>query len=278
MLSTCLRGQTGPERKYTGFGGQGAALAGLFSVTGWPDRAPTGPWGAYTDFINPRFGVAALAAALHHRALTGEGQHIDLAQTEAGIRFIEPLVLDYTVNGRTAGQVGHDSAYAAPSGVFRTSGTERYVAIAVETPEQWGALLRTAPLSAFEGDAFADPAARQLARQEIGEALAAWCAGEDAFELPNRLRAAGVPAHTVLRPSDLHADAQLAHRQFFVPLEHAEAGPILCDGHVTRFSATPNGPRHAAPCLGEHNEYVLRELLQVSEEDIARYAASGALT
>ena len=65
MLSSCLRGQTGPEAAYTGFGNQGAALAGLQHITGWPDRLPCGP---YTDFINPRFGVAALSAALVHRA------------------------------------------------------------------------------------------------------------------------------------------------------------------------------------------------------------------
>ena len=61
-----------------------------------PDRNPTGPWGAYTDFINPRFGVAALTSALPHRQQTGEGQHIDLALLEAGILFAEPLGVDYT--------------------------------------------------------------------------------------------------------------------------------------------------------------------------------------
>ena len=124
MLSTCLRGQTGPESTYAGFGGQGAALSGLHSITGWPDREPWGPWGAYTDFINPRFGVAALSAALIHRQRTGEGQYIDLAQTEAGIRFLEPLVLDYTKNGRVAGLTGHDSAYACP---HRAALTQRRV-------------------------------------------------------------------------------------------------------------------------------------------------------
>ena len=73
MISSCLRGQTGPERGYTGFGLQGAALAGFVALTGWPDRLPSGPWGAYTDFIAPRFSLAALGAALHHRDRTGPG-------------------------------------------------------------------------------------------------------------------------------------------------------------------------------------------------------------
>ncbi len=63
MLSSCMRGQTGPERTYTGFGLQGAALAGFVAVTGWADRLPAGPFAAYTDFLAPRFSLAALAAA-----------------------------------------------------------------------------------------------------------------------------------------------------------------------------------------------------------------------
>ena len=110
-----MRGQTGPERHYTGFGNQGAALAGLVAITGWPDRAPAGPWGAYTDFITPRYGVAALTAALIHRDATGRGQYIDLSQIEAGIQFQAPLVLDYAINGRIATAQGNASRVCVPA-------------------------------------------------------------------------------------------------------------------------------------------------------------------
>ena len=93
MLSTSMRGLTGPDNRFAGFGNHGAALTGFAAITGWGDRPPVGPWGAYTDFITPRFGVAALAAALRHRAETGVGQHIDLSQSECGIQFLEPLVM-----------------------------------------------------------------------------------------------------------------------------------------------------------------------------------------
>ncbi|MFN0149037.1 MAG: CaiB/BaiF CoA transferase family protein [Dehalococcoidia bacterium] len=278
MLSTCLRGQTGPERTYSGFGGQGAQLAGIFSVTGWPDRPPTGPWGAYTDFINPRFGVAALTAALIHKAKTGEGQYIDQAQGEAGIRFIEPLVLDYTVNGRTAAAMGHDSPFAAPHGVYACAGTERYLGIAVETGEQWEALKRVAPLQAFAGPAYATVPQRRAAREVIDEALRGWCREQDAFALGERLRRAGVPAYPVLYPVDLYTDAQLAHREFFVTLDHAEMGPTPYDGLVTTFSATPGRLRNAAPCLGQDTDYVLREVLGLSDEEMVELAMAGALS
>ena len=279
MLSTCLRGQTGPECLYTGFGGQGAALAGLHAITGWPDRPPVGPWGAYTDFINPRFGIPSLVGALMHRERTGEGVYIDLAQTEAGIRFLEPLVLDYTVNGRNAPPAGHDSLYACPHGVFATEGEQRFIAIACETSGQWRALRKVASLAlaSFAGKEFDEMAARQSHKREIESVLGDWCAGQDAFALAESLRAAGVPAYAVNRPSDLYDDPQLTHRGFFITLDHAVMGPTPYDGHVTRFSGYANRPRFAAPALGEHTEFVLRDILGLDDATIATYAAEGVL-
>ncbi len=278
MLSSCLRGQTGPEAGYTGFGGQGAALAGLFSVTGWPDRPPVGPWGAYTDFLNPRYGGAALTAALIHREATGEGQYIDLAQTEAGIRFMEPLILDFTVNGRVAGPAGHDSIYAAPHGVFATAGVERYIAIATASAAEWRALRSLAPLDAFAGPEYDGLEGRIAQRGAIDAALAGWCADQDGFALGQLLGEAGVPAYPVLYPTDLYEDAQLNHRGFFVTLDHGEMGPTPYDGLATVFSATPGHLRNAAPMLGQDTEYVLSEILHVSEADVIRYASAGALS
>ena len=278
MLRTCLRGQTGPEASFTGFGSQGAALAGLHGVTGWPDRPPAGPYGAYTDFINPRYGLAVLGAALYERARSGQGQLIDLSQVEVGIQFVAPLVLDYAVNGRVAPPAGHDSRTACPHGVYAVAGVERYIAIACETAEQWRALRDLAGLEGFEGGEFETFEGRRAARERIDEALRAWCAAEDGHALAARLKAAGVPASAVLRPSDLYADAQLAQRGFFVTLEHPLMGPTPYDGLATIFSETPGVLSKAAPLLGEDTHYVLTELLGVSADELAEFAAAGALT
>ena len=279
MMSSCLRGQTGPQNTYTGFGGQGAALAGIHGITGWPDRDPAGPWGAYTDFIAPRYSLAALAAALVNRESTGEGQYIDLSQVEAGIHFIEPLFLDYTVNGRLAGPQGMASPTAAPNGVYATQGTERYVAISVETPAQWEALTALVPgLGAFAGEEFSALERRRSVNGAIDSVIADWCRGHDAFELAGRLKEAGVPASAVLRPSDLYDDAQLAHRGFFVTLDHSFMGPTPYDGLVTHFSELPGKLRKAAPCLGEDTHSVLTELLGYTDDEVVALAGSGALS
>ena len=162
--------------------------------------------------------------------------------------------------------------------MFRSAGHERYVAIAVETSSQWGALCAIAPLEAFAAARYRELRARQAEREPIEASLATWCAGADAFDHADRLRVAGVPAYAVMRPSDLATDPQLAHRGFFVTVDHSVMGPMRVDGQATRYSRTPARPRTAAPALGEHSDPVLRELLGLSEDEITELAIAGALS
>jgi crotonobetainyl-CoA:carnitine CoA-transferase CaiB-like acyl-CoA transferase len=279
MISSCMRGQTGPEAKHTGFGLHGAALGGFVAITGWPDRLPLTPWGAYTDFISPRYALSALGAALYHRDCNGEGQYIDLSQIEASIHFLEPLLLDYTVNGRILERPGLSSLRACPHGVFATRGTERYVAIAVETAEQWRALREIVPgLTAFKDAALDDLAARIKRRAELEAPLAQWCIDQEPLTMAQQLRDAGVPAYVALRATDFHTDPQLAARDFFIELEHAVIGRALFDGPVTMFSDTPSRPTHAGPLIGQHTMEVLRDVLGYSDGEITELAADGVLT
>jgi benzylsuccinate CoA-transferase BbsF subunit len=195
MLYTCMRGQTGPERKHTGFGLHGAALGGFVGITGWPDRPPVAPWGAYTDFISPRYALSAFAAALHHRDRTGEGQCIDVSQIECSIHYLAPMILDYTRNGRIVDRAGLDSERGCPHGVYASAGKERYVAIETRTPEQWQALRALVPSLAELGGRELDALSQRLERRsEIDGLLSTYCASEDAFALAEQLREGGVPA------------------------------------------------------------------------------------
>ncbi len=265
MLSTCMRGQTGRERTYSGFGGQGAAIAGLFGLVGWQDRPPSGPWGAYTDFITPRFATTALGAALLHRQRTGKGQYIDVSQIECGIRFLEPLVLEHAANGNVASRLGQGSRQLDPHGVFACLGTHRYIAVGVETDAEREALARTIGL-AGRGDA----------GDGLDAALTAWCESRDAFAAAAFLRDHGVPAHVVARPADLYQDEQLAHRDFFVTLNHPVMGPTPYDGPATIYSRTPSRLRTPAPCLGQHNREVMGRMLGIDGAEYERLRTAGA--
>jgi crotonobetainyl-CoA:carnitine CoA-transferase CaiB-like acyl-CoA transferase len=279
MLYTCMRGQTGPEAKHTGFGIHGAALGGFAGVTGWPDGNPATPWGAYTDFISPRFALSALGAALYYRDQTGVGQCIDVSQIEAAIHHLGPMILDYAENGRLIDRAGLDSDRGCPHGVYATAGKERYIAIEAQTPGQWQALQTLVPaLQALGSDELDSLAARMTQRAKIDEALSAFCATEVNFDLADRLRNAGVPAYAVLRATDFHADRQLRDRNFFIELEHSGFGRHTFDGPVTTFSKTPSRPTRAGPLIGEHSFEVMRDVLGYSEDEISEIAATGALS
>ena len=153
------------------------------------------------------------------------------------------------------------------------------VALPVEPPATWpsSSLLRRRSVS-FASESFDAMAARIEAKQAIEAALAAWTAEQEGRELERRLAEAGVPASLVQRPTELLADPHLAERGFFVTMEHSELGPVPFDGLMTRFSAKRRMLHKAAPCVGEDTERVLREVLALSDDEIAEYAASGVFS
>ena len=129
MLSSCLMGQTGPMNMYPGFGNLAGALSGFYEITGWPDRPPTGPFLAYTDYTAPRFTVTALVAALDHQRRTGEGSYIDLSQHESALHLLGPALLDQEVNGRTAQRSANSSERYNVHGVYPVQGDDNWIAL-----------------------------------------------------------------------------------------------------------------------------------------------------
>jgi len=271
MVSTSLRGAGGPQASLRGYGTTGAALSGLHGVTGWPDRAPCGPGRAYTDAIVPHFLVSATIAALWQRRETGRGQHVEISQIEASTHFIEPLVLDFTVNGRD-----HAGRAARPfdpglQGVYRARGEERYVAVSALSADQWSAL------ATFLGRATGTWPPVEGEVQTMDEVLAERLKDDEPWAAARALRDAGVAASAVQWPADVLVDPELKVHGYFVALEHPETGTALHDGFATRFSLTPPVLRSAGPCLGADNDVVLREILGLSDDQILALEAAKAL-
>ena len=104
MFSTSMMGRGGPMERQPGFGPVLSSLVGLTNLTGWPDRAPVNPYGAYTDFIVPRFAVAAILAALDHSRRTGEGTHLGPVATGNVAAFLRAAACSITPS--TAGSRG----------------------------------------------------------------------------------------------------------------------------------------------------------------------------
>lgn len=277
-LSTCQQGQDGPHARFAGYGNLGAALAGMAYLSGWPDRDPTLPHGVYNDYVAPRFGLVCILAALDYRQRTGKGFYIDLSQVESVLHCMAPPIMDYFVNGRIMQRSGNSLAYAAPHGVYRCKGEDRWVAISVFTDEEWKAFCGVIgePTWAKESR-FVSLVKRKDSEDELNALVSQWMINRSAEEVESMMQNAGIAASVVEDSRDLFEDPQLQHRGYFRMLDHPVIGVHAHEGPGFILTKTPSQERHA-PCLGEHNEYVYKEFIGLSDDEIADLIAEGVIT
>lgn len=277
-LSMSIQGQFGPHHMSTGFGQLAAALGGCTDLTGFPDRGPAPCHGAYVDYITARFMPSLILAAIDYRRRTGKGQFIDNSILENTAYFFALPVMDYVINGRVWNRMGNRHPYACPHGAFRCQGDDRWVAIAVFTEEEWqafcGVLGRPKWTKASRFSTFWE---RKRNEDELEKLIEAWTVNHTAEQVETLMQAAGVPAGVVESTKDLFSDPQLQFRGTFRELNHTTMGLILRVGPASRFSRTTD-VQFAPPILGEHNSFVLGEILHLSEDEISDLYAEGAIT
>jgi benzylsuccinate CoA-transferase BbsF subunit len=275
-LAMSMQGSAGPEREYLGYGLTIGALVGLQHLTGLPERYPVGTGTNYPDHVpNPCHAAFAVLAALRHRRRTGEGQYIDIAQTEPTIATFGTAVLDYTINGVVAEREGNRHPSYAPHGLYPCAGEDNWVAIAVRTDAEWQRLGGVLGLAADQYPTASDRLADVAALDDL---VASRTCHEDAAALAERLQAAGVAAGPVQDSADLlDTDPQLAHRGHWVYLDHPEMGRTRYGMPPFRLPATPGELRTAAPVLGAHTREVLTEVLGMGETELDTLDAAGVL-
>ena len=279
-VAMSMQGSAGPEHRYLGYGASMAALTGLQHLTGLPGREPAGTGTNFPDHVpNPCHAAFAIMAALRHRRRTGEGQLLDIAQTEPTIALLGPTFLDLTVNGRVQQPNGNEHPWAAPHGVYPCMGDDRWIAICVMSDAQWFALGDVLGGPAWTRDATLRAGGeRHARRKELDVSLAAETAQWMAEDLMHALQARRVPAGVVQTAADLvERDPQLAHRGHWVTLAHAEMGRRIYNAPPIRFSGTPVELKQPAPLLGEHTDEICRELLGLSDEETRRLREEGVL-
>jgi crotonobetainyl-CoA:carnitine CoA-transferase CaiB-like acyl-CoA transferase len=267
MISSCLMGQTGPWKNFTGFGNLAAAVTGFQGHAGWPGGLPPGPYGAYTDFISARYNAAAILGALEYRERTGEGQYIDQSQAEAALHFLAPAFLDYTANGRVREQVGNSDAEQSPHGIYPCAGRDRWIAIAVASETQWQALCAAMERPGLEG----------REDEALDSEIAKWTESRDGAEIEALLQARGVPAHRVLDTVDLYACPQLQHRGHYIEVACEIYQSTTVESSRLLFSETEARRPERAVSFGRDNRYVLETILGYSPERIAALAEAWVL-
>ena len=277
-------GHRGPYGSYKSWGPIAQAVCGLTATSGLPDLPPAG-WGySFMDHHGANFMAMAILAALLHRNRTGEGQWVDMSAVEAGITLDGPALLDFTVNGRPTRRDGMpDSNHSqfpamAPHNIYATLGEDNWVALACRDDADWRALARVVDEPWCGNPKFATRDARLAREHELDSLLATWARARDRFDIAAALQAVGVPAAVVARPEDrIEHDRATSVWGLWPVAHHREMGDVRVDGLPVHLSATDWEITRGAPCLGEHNDVVFREVLGLDDDEIAELRAEEVI-
>jgi crotonobetainyl-CoA:carnitine CoA-transferase CaiB-like acyl-CoA transferase len=276
-------GLDGPWRDNPAFAYAIESAAGLSWLTGYTDRTPYDPY----SIGDPNAGVHALNAlllALEYRRRTGRGVLVEASMVDAAANIAAEQVVEYCAYGALLERAGNRGPTAAPQNLYRSADTDEFgrldswVAIAVETDDQWNSLGHALGSPSWATDpSLATIVGRRAQHDAIDEHLAAWCADRSSDDIVAILWNAGVPVAKVMQPHRQTELEQLSFRDFFEVVDHPVNGPARLSTVPMRFSTGP-GPFHTqpAPLLGQHNHELLAEL-GLSASEIAELEADGVI-
>ena len=278
-LSVAAFGRSGPLRDFTGFHSVVNLFSGLAAATGYPGGHPRILGGFFPDFLSGSYCVLALLEALHHRANTGEGQQVEVSMTEALTTLIPEAVAEYSLSGREAERVGNRDKGKAPHNVYRCRGDQQWVAISVTGEGQWRALCEAVGHPEWTASPrFSVEATRWENQEALDEMIGAWTKGLERDEAAAALQRAGVPSASVLSSKELLYDPHLVERGFVASVEHPEVGPRLMGITGWMIDGARTIELAPAPLLGEHNRYVVAELLDRTAQELERLRRDGVLS
>lgn len=279
-LSSSAYGYTGPWRRAGSRARTVDATCGMSYLTGYEDGPSYRASNNYMDHSVGNNVAYALLLALYQRNKTGEGMRIDLTMQETGVSAIGPAILE-TQRGITRSRLGCGHLWKSPHNVFPCRGSDRWIAIAVSTDEEWQRLQKAMDEPLWAADSrFETAQGRWNHRHHLGDLLSEWTQTQDDQELMNHLQSNGVAAGAVLTAEDLVANPHLRERGYIEEFENVnapQAGPRKYAGRPFRMEGVSFAIRHVA-ALGEHNVETLRDVAGLSDDEITTLANEGIIS
>ena len=280
MIALPAHGRTGPWKDVPGFAHPLEMMSGFAQLMGYPDNPPmitgTGP----TDPLAGINGLIAVMFALMYRQMTGKGQFIDFSQVEAATSLIGDAIVETSMNGRIPPRRGNRHPFMAPHGYYRCKGDEMWVGIAVSSDEEWQQFCKAIGNPPWtKEERFADSLSRWQNQDVMDKLIEEWTSQHDHYEVMNTLQKKGVTAGAYLTSEELLSDPHLKERGTFQVVDRAIVGPhpYPIPTAPIKFSEAKVKIRRPAPLLGEHNDYVLGELLGMSREEIQSLAENQVI-
>jgi crotonobetainyl-CoA:carnitine CoA-transferase CaiB-like acyl-CoA transferase len=273
MLSLSGFGATGPLRRYAAYNPCFTSVGGTSHLTGYAEKKPNTMTNSGGDARAGTAAVFATLVALKVRQETGKGQYIDSSSCEVINSMIGDQMMDYAMNRRSPKRHGNTDKVMAPHSVYRCSGPDQWISIAVGSDAEWQGVVRAmgSPVWAAE-PIFATGEGRKAEEGRLNTLIAQWTADKSYVEAMHILQAEGVAATPSFKAEDLFSDPHVLARGQVQEVDHPVLGRRKTITPAYRMSETPPRIRGTAPSLGADNHYVLCELLGLSEDEMKRLA------
>jgi crotonobetainyl-CoA:carnitine CoA-transferase CaiB-like acyl-CoA transferase len=269
LLSATGFGQQGPYRDYGAWGWGLECQAGITYATGYAgDPSPLLFTPTTPDPLSATVGVAAILASLEERRRTGQGQWIDLSQYECATFATLIDILRAAEAGKDRARIGNRHPWRAPQGVYPCQGDDAWVAIAVETDDQWARLCEVIEHPDLAADEQLRMHRGRYSDDRIDDAISAWTRERNKHDAMHALQQAGVPAGAVQHAKDLHHDPQVRALEYFRAAWGSEIGLRIWPGPWYGMQATPGDVRRGTSTFGEDNVRVLRDLLGYDDDKV----------
>lgn len=272
MIRVTGYGQTGPYSHKAGFGTPATAFSGFTYLHGFPDRPPISPSFSLTDYVTGIYVAFAAVTALYHRDCheEGTGQFVDVSLYESMFRMMEFLIADYDVTGTIKERSPGLSGHSAPAGNFLTK-DDIWIILVTSSDKTFERLAKAMGREDMLTDERYSTNSVRLTRfDEVNGIVADWVRTKTKDELQTMLDECGVPMSQIYSIQDIFEDPQYKARENIVEVEHPRLGKVKIPGVVPKFSETPGSIRQIAPDLGEHTDEILRDILGLDDENIAK--------
>lgn len=283
MLSLNGFGDSGPAKNNVAYGPLLEAVTGMASLGGYQDGPPVHSAFVYTDYVSGMVGVTLMLSALHRRNETGEGACFNVAQAEVALNTIPEALLEQAVNGTPPSKMEDRDDFVPIHGSFpcRNDSSEpddSWIAIGIRTDAQWKGLGAAAGQPKWASDhRFATEAGRREHAEEIKAHMTQWTKSLDKQAAADLLRTHGVPAASVNHIRDAIQNPHLIQRGSFQRVRHPVIGEAWTYASPINIEGVRRNIRRGAPLWGEHNEYVCRDVLGLSQNAINDLNKSGGL-
>ncbi|XP_029108128.1 succinyl-CoA:glutarate CoA-transferase isoform X2 [Scleropages formosus] len=269
-------GQTGPMSQSPGYDSIASAVSGMMHITGPEDGEPVRPGVAMTDLATGLYTHGAIMAALLWRAKTGRGLHIDCNLLSSQVACLTHIAANYLNAGKEAKRWGTAHESIVPYQGFKTQ--DGYLIVAAGNNKQFARVCKVLNLSHLSDDPkYKTNTLRVQNRKELLQILSQRFSEKRTSEWLGKFEGTGVPCGPINNIQQVFSDAQVAHNDLIMKMEHPTAGKVVIPGPAVRFSDFKINKPTPPPLTGQHTAQVLREMLGYKDDDIEQLLKAGTV-